>query len=332
MLNVLYQFNEKYAPFAGTSITSLFENHKSDITVYILGEELTERSREQFHELQEKYGHRIEIMDTSDVIAKMKEWGLPPYRGSYSANLRLFIPSFLNNGQERIIYLDSDTIVNADLTELYKTDLGENVIAMSLDSLGSHYKQTCLGFLAEEPYYNSGVILFDLNKWRAEDFSGKMIDHIRSREWNYSSPDQDLLNIICRGRIKTIGAKYNFQPVHEVFSDRAYAKCYGMDGYYATAEIAESRKDVRIYHSLRFAGDFPWDANTLHPYRDLFDRYLAKSPWNGYVKKPVRKNLVMKIEQILYRGLPRDWYLSLFVRFHNMYLKKQPEIAATKEA
>ena len=42
-MNVLYQFNEKYAPYAGVSITSLFENNKNadEICVYILGENLS---------------------------------------------------------------------------------------------------------------------------------------------------------------------------------------------------------------------------------------------------------------------------------------------------
>ena len=43
-MNVLYQFNEKYAPYAGVSITSLFENNKNADEICVLYEgEIVER-------------------------------------------------------------------------------------------------------------------------------------------------------------------------------------------------------------------------------------------------------------------------------------------------
>lgn len=52
MLNILYQFNEKYVPYAGVSITSLLENNKesSNITIYLLGEDISEESRRKLLE------------------------------------------------------------------------------------------------------------------------------------------------------------------------------------------------------------------------------------------------------------------------------------------
>ena len=92
-MNVLYQFNELYAPFGGASIVSLFENNgEQEITVYILGEELSNDSVEKFNEIGRTYKKNIVIKDTKDIIEKMKSWGIPPYRGSYAANLRLFLP------------------------------------------------------------------------------------------------------------------------------------------------------------------------------------------------------------------------------------------------
>lgn len=326
MLNVLYQFNEKYAPYAGTSITSLFMHHRDeDVLVYVLGEGLSGQSRDRFQTLADQYGKSIKILETESVIEQVKSWGIPAYRGAYSANLRLFIPYFLGEDVDRILYLDSDTIVNGSLMDFFKMDLKGKTIAMILDSLGRSYKQQHLGFTEEEPYYNSGVILFDLNKWRAEGYSEKIIEHVASREWTYTSPDQDLLNVVCKDAICMAAAKYNFQPVHAVFDNKTYYHCYGRSGYYSDQELTESKADVRIYHSLRFVGEFPWDASSVHPYAKLFDRYLKQSPWSDYKKKKAESTLPMKIEKILYRILPGSLYLRLFIFFHNKYLGKKPE-------
>ncbi len=334
-MNILYQFNEKYAPFAGTSVTSLFENNKDEkIVVYVLGEGLSEESAGRFRELAHNYGQQIEFKETAAVIQKMKTWGLPSYRGAYSANLRLFLPYFLDENVERLLYLDADTIVSGNIRELYETPVRQEMrtIAMALDSLGnSSYKTAQLGFGPDEPYFNSGVILFDLKKWRENNYSEKIAEHVRAGHNHYTSPDQDLLNVVCKGDIERLPAKYNFQPVHYVFDDRTYFGCYGYQGYYSEEELQGSRKDVRIYHSFRFVGEFPWDKDTVHPYRELFDKYLSRSPWKDYVKKKAEGDWKMKAGKVLYRVLPRKIYLRIFTFFHGRYLSEQPETAGSRQ-
>ena len=117
-MNVLYQFNELYAPFAGASIVSLFENNgEQEITVYILGEELSNDSVEKFNEIGRTNNKNIVIKDTKDIIEKMKSWGIPPCRWSYAANLRLFLPYLLEDSVSRVLYLDADTIINNSIND-----------------------------------------------------------------------------------------------------------------------------------------------------------------------------------------------------------------------
>ncbi len=326
MMNILYQFNEKYAPYAGVSITSLFENNKGDsLCVYILGEDLSEESSSRFDKLASKYGQQITILKTSELIERMKEWGLPSYRGSYAANLRMFIPYYLSDDVDRILYLDADTVVNGSIKELYDTNLQDNVVAMIADSLGGYYKKLRLNYAADDMYFNSGVILFDLNRWRRDDYSKKIIDHVNSNEWNYSSPDQDLINIVCKGRIKAVSPKFNFQPVHYVFGNKEYFICYGHEGYYDGDTIDSARDDVRIYHFFRFLGEFPWDRGSKHPYAKIFDRYLKDSLWNDLESSVAEISPAMKIERLLYAVLPKPLFLRVFVIGHNRYLNTAAE-------
>ena len=329
-LNVLYQFNEKYATFAGVSITSLLENNKKmkEINVYILGEALTEESVNKLQSVAAKYKRNIIFKETETVIERMKEWGIPSYRGAYSANLRLFLPLILEENEldERILYLDADTIVASPLDELINIDMQEYALAMSLDSLGARYKET-IGLRADELYYNSGVILFEMRNWRKKQCTERIIDYLKTGHTHFASPDQDLLNIVCQKEIKCISACYNLQPVHLAFRIKDYYKCYGREAYYDQSQLEEAINDTVVFHCFRFLGEFPWHYGNLHPDNDLFDQYLAMSPWSDYVKRKAEAGILMKIEKILFRFLPHMLFLRLFVLAHNIYAQGSKEIA-----
>lgn len=328
LLNVLYQFNEKYAPYAGVSITSLFENNKNseNITVYILGEDLSEDSKDRFGRLGEQYGRTVLFKETEDIINQMKQWGIPSYRGSYAANLRLFLPYFLEENVERVLYLDADTVVASSLEELYGTEMKDDALGMVIDSLGHKYKQT-IGFQIDEPYYNSGVILFDLINWKKNQCTEKIIQHLKEGNIHYGSPDQDLLNVVCKNKIKCMDLKYNMQPIHLVFKTKDYFRCYPKEAYYSEEEINHAAKHAVIYHFFRFLGEFPWNKGNLHPDNEIFDRYLSLSPWKGYEKQKSEGSMAMKIEKMLFCVLPGSMFLKIFVLFHNLYTKKRAEIS-----
>lgn len=328
VLNIIYQFNEHYAPYAGVSMTSLFENNRKaeEINIYILGEDLSQESKSKFKELGKVYGRNIVLKDTETIIYQMKEWGIPSYRGSYAANLRLFLPFVLEEDLERLLYLDADTIVAGDIQEFVQSDLHGCAIGMVKDSFGDEYKWK-IGLHQLDSYYNSGVVLYDYRAWKENDFSRKIIDHILEGNTRYASPDQDLLNVTCKGKIHTLSLRYNLQPAHLVYSAKTYLKCYGVKGYYSKEEIEESVRQPVIYHFFRFLGEFPWDKNNMHPDRKIFDYYLEISLWKDYKKEKSSANLFMKTEKIMYLIFPKAVFLRIFKYMHSLYLNKSMEIS-----
>lgn len=331
-LNVLYQFNEKYAPFAGVSITSLFENNKqyNEIDVYILGENLSDDSINRLEKLAKKYTRKIIFKETDSLISLMKEWGIPSYRGSYAANMRLFLPMILSEEVDRILYLDADTVVNNSIQDLYQIDLKDKALAMALDSLGTKHKNR-IGLLENEPYYNSGVILFDLDNWKTYRCSERIVEHIQKTKIAYPSPDQDLLNVVCKGQIMQLMPEWNYQPVHIAYMAKHYFRWYKDTSYYKIEQIEKAKDKVKIYHFFRFLGEFPWNKGNLHPDNDIFDQYLKMSPWNEYKKQPSDCGIANKIEKILYKILPRGVFLGVFSIFHNLYIEGKNEVISEQE-
>lgn len=312
-MDVLYQFNEKYAPYAGTSMTSLLENNKhfQEIKVFILGEGLQQDSIKRLLATGKRYGRQIIFVDTTALIEKMQRINMPTYRGSYAANIRLFLPELLDSSIDRLLYLDSDTIVDGKLDELVEIPMGDYPAAMVRDSLVRFHKLR-LGFAREESYFNSGVILFDMKRWREEKCSERIAAHVKEVRAHYPSPDQDLLNVVCRGKIMTLPPRYNFQPIHLAFSIRSYFRCFGNNGYYRPEEIRKDLAKPVIYHFFRFVGEFPWNRDNLHPDNAIFDKYLAKSEFSDYVKTESGAGTILKIEKILYRFLPGGLFIYLF--------------------
>lgn len=322
-LNLLYQFNEKYAPYAGVSILSALYNNRqiAEICVYILGEGITKESKEKIEKIVSEYHRECVYIDTDNLIIKMKSMDMPTYRGSYAANMRLFLDEVLEDTLDRVLYLDADTIVAGSLSKLIKSDMEGKAIGMVLDSLGeSHKKQ--IGLSSENDYYNSGVILFDMKLWRECEFSKKLVKHIKEKRNNYPAPDQDLLNIICKNNVKRLDLRYNFQPVHAVFSDKQYMRIMRPGKYYSEEQIWRAREHICIYHFFRFVGEFPWHKDNVHPYNDIFDFYLQMSPWKEYRKGKANAGNVLKIEKILFKVLPRSIFLYVFKLAHKLFLFK----------
>ena len=126
---------------------------------------------------------------------------------SPSAMMKFIIPNALPN-LDRVIYMDSDTLVTKDLQQLFSTDLESN-IAGAVADLGLMAQGPYLAALGykENVYYNSGVLLLDLKKMREKDIPQKLNDYAKNSRLIFI--DQDAYNIVLRKHIKTLPYIYN---------------------------------------------------------------------------------------------------------------------------
>lgn len=155
-------------------------------------------------------------------------------RWSYMSLLRLALPEILPE-EDRVLWLDIDTICNKDITELFGTDL----------------EGCCVG-MAEEPirsrdpfrYYNAGVLLMDLAKLR-EGQAKEWIWLVNQAELTF--PDQDAINILCQGRIKEISPYWNSNKWIVEVSDPGITH-FAADRYYERQPLWQEyeRKEWRV--------------------------------------------------------------------------------------
>lgn len=312
-LNVLYACDENYAPFAGVSLTSLFRNNPDidGITAYLVLDHVSDKNQALYRQLADQYHREVVLIDAEEVIAKIKALKIPLYRGSYTTNFRLFFTEFIRPDVERLLYLDCDTLILGSLKPLLTLDMQGKAAAMALDSQTGYYKGL-LYFRPEEPYYNAGITLLNVPNWEKLRCTARMLTHIQTVRAQYCNPDQDLLNIVLKGQILVLPAKFNLQVTHRAYSPEVYFKAYPSSGYYTAAELAQAAREPVILHSYRFLGQFPWHTNNLHPDTEVFDAYLKESLWHTYQKKPAHLTIMFKMEHFMYHLLPHRAFLQLF--------------------
>lgn len=126
---------------------------------------------------------------------------------------RLLIPRVFPATVSRVLYLDADILVLDDLRTLWKTDLEGATVGAVLDAVDPQLKGGKSG-LEEVPhvrdYFNAGVLLIDLDRWRKEQISHRALQYLgRYPRSPYS--DQDGINVACDGRWKQLDRRWNFQ-------------------------------------------------------------------------------------------------------------------------
>ena len=243
-MNILYQSDNNYAPYMGVSICSLLENNKEagSINIYIIDDGINGDNKEKINSLSLKYPAKISYL-TGDILLEdadlVKTFEYTQFRKNTHSYFKMFIDRLLPDLNERIIYIDCDTVVEGDITGLESIDLKGRAIGMVQDSLVSSVK-TSVGMDDTERYYNSGVILIDLKRWKELNCSDRIYKHIRDIR-TYGTVDQDVLNVELHDEISTLPVRYNLQPVHMDYSYRQYSRVYKhKEPYYNSEEIKEA--------------------------------------------------------------------------------------------
>jgi lipopolysaccharide biosynthesis glycosyltransferase len=145
---------------------------------------------------------------------------------------RLLLPRLFPETVSRILYLDTDLLVLSDLAPLWQTDLNGYPFAAVPDFYyHTHFLREGLdpeknrarypGLPPVKEYFNAGVLLIDLGRWRKEGISEKALDYLH-RHAGLPNMDQDALNYVCPNLWKRLDLRWNVQDhIHRVIGDDA---------------------------------------------------------------------------------------------------------------
>ena len=200
-----------------------------------------------------------------------------PESGYLTVNMwyRLAIASALPRNIDRALYLDCDTIVNAPLPEIYNIDMGGKTVAGAMDCWWKKFDRR-IGFPKGYRYFNSGVLLIDMERWRRLDIEKKLFGFLSENPEKARLLDQTILNLVLQDEYLSLPMAYNFQYVPPFLEE----SCYLCDA----SEYVDTLPAPKIVH---FVGMYkPWNLGlgVCNIYHLLYFRYLAKTPF-AFVSK-----------------------------------------------
>lgn len=314
-LNVLYQFDDNYAPFAGISILSLFSHNRDidNLNVYCITLDVDDKNIKKLNDTADKYGRKINYIDNTSTIKKMEEVKVNAWNGSIATWMKMFVIEEFIGKVSSLLYIDCDTLVENTLEELCDYDFEGNAMACIADSIGfRHYRR--LGLKESDYYFNAGVMFFNIEYFEEnKDSYNSMIIHLRNNVEKYELNDQDLMNDFFDGKIKPLSPRYNYQGIHMMYPDNVYYRIYGKgEKYYSLDELKISRKTPCILHFFRVLGDYPWEPGNYHPVKKEFEKWKNRSLWRNLDIQPQKRKMFFKIERVLYLILPKRCFLRLF--------------------
>ena len=305
---------------------SLCENNKQakEICFYILDDHISQENKEKLRATADDYHREVQFIDVTELVEHLKEMDVQPWRGGYTAYLKIIAGSYLPDTVDRAICIDADTIVDGSLELLDVLDLQGCPCAMAYENVTATYRDY-IG-LRGEKYYNSGVIVFDYPNWRSQNVEERFFFHLKNINNRYYHPEQDPISIVLKGSVYTLSPKYNFLAQHYFFHTSFYLRLLHFSSksvpYYSPLELQEAAKDVRIYHMIDTLTLRPWQKGNSHPFNDLFDHYLGMSRWDDFEKPVVVTGLYGKIKYGLRKYLWRPISNCYFCVCNNLFYAK----------
>lgn len=307
-LHLVMASNDGYAPYMGVSLFSMLENNAKEfdrIHIYIIDNGISEENREKLQAQTEVYPHVTTTFH--DLRDRLSEFHPKIDNGWDNAVYgRIFIDEVVEEGVEKALYVDGDTIVKGSLRELMCTDLGENCLAGVTD-FSEPKRIRYLNMAETDHYINSGVLLVDLKNYREFEARNKIIQFVNTFDKRLDYPDQDAINAACGNKIHILSPKYNFGWY---LTERGLRWDYRkVDFRYSYEDLYETVKNnfanVTIFHF--FGSEKPWVRGRCSAlYENIWQSYNEKSGWN--IKRKFSSSGAML--KFYFITVPKRWLLT----------------------
>lgn len=314
-MNIVYHCSDTFSSVLAVSMASIMENNKvmDNITFYVLEKQMSEENKHKLQELVASYDRHLVLIPMPNMqeefdfpIAQVrKKWILDSY-------CRLFLGTILPKEVERVLYLDCDTLCDGDLNELWNLDLQGNYCAAVTDALGENY-YALFKMNDTSRYCNSGMVLFDLKKWRDNAMENVVAHYVREHDGYVFFMEQSVMNIVLQDKIFILHPKYN---VYTLISGLKYDELKLLrhcERFYTEKECDEAKADSRLIHltNLFLIKGRPWLEGNNHPFKELYLQYRQKTPWADVPLQIMNLSFMKKVQYVIISMMPRKVLLGI---------------------
>lgn len=267
IIPIVLSTNDNYAPYLAVTIQSVIENSMINnfYDIYVFHSGLSENMIEN---LEAIYTANLSVTCIniknciSDSLFTCAHYSVEMY-------YRVLIPEVLSQ-YSRAVYIDCDLVFTEDIAKLYNQELNGNILGACNNFVNNRmakYLENTLHIQLNQ-YINSGVLVIDCKKFIAEKIKEKFFMTLSLRN-SYSCPDQDVLSIVCMGKIQLLSDTWNFQWHHQ-FADTPREQL---------VSIYQQRYDyvMKNHNVIHYTSNIkPWNTPNKK-FADAFWRYARNS-------------------------------------------------------
>jgi lipopolysaccharide biosynthesis glycosyltransferase len=265
-----------------SSLVDHFDRER-ELVVHVLNSDATTQQRDNVKE-----SIRLIRPDSKLINVKWYAVELPTFTVKQTRSLtrdafsRYFAPQLLPETIERALYLDCDIVVLKDISLLYDSTADSPAVLDAVQDLTNpwislkdgvfDYKER--GIPADAPYFNSGVMVMHLKRWRERDLTKQLIEYIVANGPNIMEADQGALNALVWNDWGQLDQRWNTHSCLSVSSNR---KQTGL----SKKQWRELRLHPYLIHYT--AWKKPWMEGVVFPRYSYFFRYLQKTVYKDSV-------------------------------------------------
>jgi lipopolysaccharide biosynthesis glycosyltransferase len=254
-IEVLCACDERYLPHAATMLCSLLV-HNSVSRIHFFYSSIPGAELVKLRSFVARYGTEIALYE----IAPAELQGLRVDKwATLAVYYRLLAAQLLPADVDKVLYLDSDIIIRCSLQQLWNTDIVD--YALAAVSNYDDEPRKALGLPEGTKYFNSGVLLINLQFWRENNVPDGAVSFIKNNPERVQYWDQDALNAILVHRWVELSSCWNWQDWQHKF-------------------IPGAGTEPAIVHFI--TADKPWQWSNKHPFKHEYRKYRLKTPWRQY--------------------------------------------------
>jgi len=280
-IHIFFSSDDNYAQHLGVSIASILCNadKNDEFCFYIIDGGISEKNRKKIQNLNKIRSFKLEFLnineddfkDCSAILQGSNHQTIPAFYRFKIASLK---PEL-----SKALYLDCDVIVQKSLKALWDTDVSDYLFGVVEEPAYDGIKKQVMEKLNCEHYFNSGVLLINLDKWREVNAEKACFDYASKEKCKLIWIDQDILNALFKNSVKFLHPKWNFEfNLHTAYCGRG-----GFCSLYSAEEISEAAQNPGIIHYT--TDKKPWNPRKKHPYEKEYFKYLKITGWKKFIYK-----------------------------------------------
>lgn len=270
-IHIVAATDNHYAILLAALIKSIEVNHTTQepIKFIVIDDGVSSKNKEKINKSYNSALISVEWVKSKNAIPNGIKLPLDKTSFPLTAYLRIFAPYVVPEDAEKIIYLDVDTILLADISAFFNIDLKghlfgaiqdvQKVVSCSWAGI-PNYKE--LGIHPDTLYFNSGVLLIDAPRWRKEKVAEKVMKALHDNEKYVNYADQYGLNVVLYDQWLQIDPRWNNFAFEEI-------------------------ENPKLVHFLDVKPIFSNYAS-LEKHKTLFYEYLRETPYKDF--KPISGN------------------------------------------